>query len=312
MRAASEPTNGSPEFGTRNLIGHVTGTSVQAGTVHGGVHVHIASAVPPVPAKPSRRGLPRRIDLVGRDAELESGVVMLTDPDQRHVLFVHGTPGVGKTAFAVALGWSVADRFADGCVFVEVSERGDLVADLLSALAPGERLPGERDQRIAALSALASRLDVLVVLDNVRDEDSLGEVLALGGRLAVLCTSRNRLTGLGDQDVSFLELDSLPVGDSSRLAVSIAERLTPQQSVELAEVCGGLPIALCVASARINRTASLDVDRYLKDLAHPDHGLEELRAGARSVERIIEYSHRELTSGQTALFATLGMLPTRP
>ncbi|AHH98667.1 hypothetical protein KALB_5305 [Kutzneria albida DSM 43870] len=156
---------------------------------------------------------------------------------------------------------------------------------------------------------LLAQSKLLLVLDNVHTEESMEDLLAIDGEFAVVCTTRLRLTGLAGEDVEFVEIGPLPPQDAAQLAMSVAERLTAEECAELASVCGGLPIAVRIASARIRQSPQLCVSQYLGELANPDHGIDELRAGAKSVERILEDSYRLLEHEQTLLFTTLGLLP---
>jgi tetratricopeptide (TPR) repeat protein len=292
--------------GTHNEVhGDATGLVIQASSIH----QVVVAAARESGAPHERRGLPRRATLIGRDLELEQGRRTLLSSATRPVLLVHGPPGAGKSAFAINLAWSVADHFPGGVVYLDRSHHEDLVPVLLTALAPGCQMPGSRQEQLAKLAELLSGPRVLLLLDDVLAESALEDVIAIDSESAVLCTSRSRLTGLAGDDVMFAEIGPLRPDDAAELAGSLAKRLSDEERTRLAAVCGCLPIAVRIASARVQRNPMLSVEDYLAELADPDNGLGELRAGEKSVERIVEDSYRLLSPDQAELLATMGLLP---
>jgi tetratricopeptide (TPR) repeat protein len=257
-------------------------------------------------------GLPRRARaLVGRDADLARAREMLVTPGNgRPLVVITGPPGVGKTEFALALAESVGECFPDGQYLLEVPPSGDDLVGLLSDVVDADVRPNEtRQQQLTRLRAVLASRRILVVVDNVAAERPLQELVGIGDGFAVVCTSRSRLTGLDVDGVDLVEIEPLACDDAAELAAGKASRLSAEESRSLAEVCGGLPLAVLIAAAQVKSRPKLNVRDYLKRMADPDHGLAELSAGQRSMAAIIEYSYQNLTTDQARLVRALGLLP---
>ena len=93
-------------------------------TVHGRGYRFVAEVTSPASA--SRRLMPLRSALIGRDEDIKGVIELIRD----HALVtVAGPGGVGKTTFALAVAHQVQAEYADGVVFVDlapVAASGDM------------------------------------------------------------------------------------------------------------------------------------------------------------------------------------------
>jgi hypothetical protein len=125
--------------------------------------------------------------LVGRDADLEEVIRMLTAPDRRLVVLT-GPGGAGKTMLALAAAERTRRQWPDGAAFVDLSPVidpalvPDAIASALDLVGQGRERPLDTLRR-----GLASR-DMLIVLDNFEQVlDAAPLVVDLLQRAACAC-----------------------------------------------------------------------------------------------------------------------------
>src|SRR5215469_5138491 len=175
-----------------------------------GVGAEQAAAVVSPSAVP--RQLPATISaFTGRAAELQALTRILDragagPPGTVVISAIGGTAGVGKTALALHWAHQIADRFADGQLYVNL--RGfdpsgtpvgpaEAVRGFLDALGvPSDRIPPGPDARAGLYRSLVAGKRLLIVLDNARDEPQVRPLLPASPGSLVIVTSRNQLRGL--------------------------------------------------------------------------------------------------------------------
>jgi len=220
-----------------------------------------------------RHDLPRALTpLIGRETELPALEALLRRGEPQ-IISLTGPGGVGKTRLAIEAAWRVADHFADGVVFVDLSALRD-PGLVLSTIA--QRLGiAERDVDVLAKrlrSELATK-QMLLVVDNVEHlvsaRVSLLDLVQAAPHLVLLVTSRIALRVRGEREMRVPPLD-LPGEDAPAdvlmRAPAVAlflERardvgsepvLTPETRSAIAAICrrvDGLPLAIELAAARL-------------------------------------------------------------
>ncbi|MGV9266520.1 tetratricopeptide repeat protein [Kitasatospora sp. NPDC003701] len=303
-------------------VRHANADAVLPGDVLARLHTLLeeleASRAPSGP--PRGYGLPRELrPLVGREEVLADALAALDapGPENRCSVLFTGGPGIGKSSLALRLAHVLEERYPDGQHHLDLAlaagegSEVDLVSMLLQTLRPvGDPIPEGRSQRRALLRATLADLKVLLLVDDIVSEEALLEVLQMDGPFALVCTSRAKLSGLAGL-VHCVEVGPLPTEHSETLVKTVTgpSRLTDAQASDLADACGGHPLALHIAAAHLARRPKVDADRFIQDIASPDHGLRALRAGQTSIEPVIERSFAALDPDQAHLFTVLGILP---
>ncbi|MGW0792670.1 BTAD domain-containing putative transcriptional regulator [Streptomyces sp. NPDC002911] len=201
----------------------------------------------------------------GRHTELGLVARPATGGPGHPVVAISGMAGIGKTALAVHWAHSIADRFTDGQLFVDLRgfdpggaalEPEAVVRLFLGALGlPPERIPADVGAQVALYRSLLATRRVLVVLDNARDTEQIRPLLPGTGTCSVIVTSRTQLHGLVAGDGARPLVLGLMTG--SEAGDVLARRIgTDRTSAEPGAVedivrsCGRLPLALAVVAAR--------------------------------------------------------------
>jgi predicted ATPase/DNA-binding CsgD family transcriptional regulator len=273
-----------------------------------------------------------RTSLVGREVEralarsrlLEEAVPLLT---------LTGPGGVGKTRLALAITENVADHFADGVIWVDLTPLSDpaLVPETVANALGVARVSSAPVEDQLTLH-LRSR-QTLLLLDNCEHllpsvADVIAPLLATCPALQILATSRAPLRIRGEYALS---VDPLPVprsGDQASVA-DVAENPAVQLFLEraraahaaavedgdsldaVAEICrrvDGLPLAIELAAARV-RVLPLAAlrDRLQRRLPLLEGGPRDAPARQRTIRDTIAWSYDLLTTPEQALFSRLAV-----
>jgi tetratricopeptide (TPR) repeat protein len=146
---------------------------------------------------------------------------------------------------------------------------------------------------------------LLVVLDNVATAAQVTRLLPTGPGSAVLITSRRPLTSL--HGASYVKLGALPLDEANQLLSGVAGQV--DDAAELVRWCGGLPLALRIAGARLAARPQWTAPLLAARLADETRRLDELKLGDVAVRSAFEVSYAELGSPAVArVFRLLGLL----
>jgi tetratricopeptide (TPR) repeat protein len=263
------------------------------------------------------RCLPRTVgDFTGRSETVGRllGVIGEADPA---IVVIDGMAGSGKTTLALHVAALVGDRYPDAHLFVDLhghSEREPLdpaaaLLILLRQLRIGaEQVPPSLDERVAQWRTELARRRVLVVLDNAASSEQVAELLPAAPGALALVTSRRRLAGLDG-----VHSESLPVlteAEAVTLLTRIAgERVSaqPVAAVEVVRRCGGLPLALRLAGARLAHRPRWQVSDLVRRIGSA--ALPELAVENRTVVDAFGLSFGQLAAAAQRVFRLLGTYP---
>lgn len=260
--------------------------------------------------------LPRDVDdFTGRAAEiallLDGAEENSRGRDGPFVCSVEGMGGVGKTSLAVHVGYSIAGRYPDAALFIDLRAHaegqpslstGDALGVLLADLGvPGGDIPDSLDGRISVWRRRLLDARVLVILDNASGSDQVESLLAGNRKCMFIITSRQRLIEI--PGVLSVQLDSLPSAD----AAALFQRVLGPGSMERSESdaaqivgrIGGLPLAIRLTAARLRSHPAWTARDLLKQdiTRYPD------------LERVYALSYRDLDPELSMFFRMLSVHP---
>jgi tetratricopeptide (TPR) repeat protein/DNA-binding SARP family transcriptional activator len=237
------------------------------------------------------------------------------------ICVIDGMAGVGKTALAVRAAHQLARWFPDGQLFLDLHgytvkaprvEPAEALGRMLRSLGvAGESIPQHLDDRAALYRGRLAARRMLILLDNAYSADQVRLLLPAAPGCLVLVTSRRRLAALDDAHP--LSLETLPAPDAVTLfsRVAGAERVSGQHAEieRIADLCGGLPMAIRIAAARLRNHPAWQ-PRYLADrLSDAQDPPWDLDDGERSIAAAFTLSYRDLTGAQRRMFRLLGLVP---
>ncbi|WP_138907217.1 AfsR/SARP family transcriptional regulator [Streptomyces chryseus] len=239
------------------------------------------------------------------------------------VCLVTGPAGVGKTALVVH--WAHRNRaaFPGGLLYADLrgfSDTGEpahleVLREFLLALGVAPRRVPETTTGASALfRSLAASRRLLVVLDNARGSDQVRELLPGGARCVTVVTSRYRLRGLIASDAARpVPVDVLEPQDSTALLAAVLgkERVRAEAVAarRLAELCGGLPLALRVAAARLADQPDWSLSAMTTELSDESRRLSLLDVEDTGVRAALRLTVRRLPEDVAHHFAHLGRHP---
>ncbi|MFI6502504.1 AfsR/SARP family transcriptional regulator [Nonomuraea typhae] len=271
---------------------------------------------PLVRAVPVPRQLPPMIStLSGRDEEMVRVAGMLTGepaPGPLPVAAIVGRAGVGKTELAVHAAHELAAHYPDGQLYVDLrggqNDPADVLSMFLRALGAGT-IPRSAEERGALFRSTVAGRRLLVLLDNAGSFEQVWPLLPGGAPCGVLVTCRERPVGLTEHWVVRLEvLDD--VGALTLLTGDVGEARAaaePAALRRLAVQCGGMPLALRIAGARLARRPHWTVETLVGMLSDSRTMLDVLSHGDLEVRASLEVSYRGLSVRARTLLRRIGL-----
>jgi DNA-binding SARP family transcriptional activator/tetratricopeptide (TPR) repeat protein len=265
----------------------------------------------------------------GRESELSQVAEMLSPGSESPIVAIcaiDGMAGIGKTTFATHWAHRVAKHFADGQLYLNLrgfdsSDSAMAPADALRALlyslgVPAGHIPDDLDARAGLYRSALAGKRVLIVLDNARDAAQVRPLLPGSAGCLVIATSRNPLTGLAMTEGARLLTLNLPSPLTAR--ETLERRLgagrvaaEPEAAEEIIALCGRLPLALAIVSARAAAHPGFTLASIAADLRRTRGRLDAFGAAgvAADARTVFSWSYHHLSPPACRLFRLLSLQP---
>ncbi|MGW4665395.1 AfsR/SARP family transcriptional regulator [Streptosporangium sandarakinum] len=316
-KAVMERTGLEPSPALRDLHRRIVSSTEVTRPVSPSGPERSAGTSAPAGNVPVARQLPRDPGgFVGRAEELVRLRSLLSPWDggrPHHVVAITGPPGAGKSALAIRAAHAVRDRFPDGQLYANLHgatpglrplEPLEVLGRFLRALgvAP-QAVPTDVDEAAALWRSLLDGRNLLVVLDDAVDLPQVRPLLSVPEGNTVLVNSR-RTFALVD-DCVHVPIGRLRHVEATAMLAKLAgpERTgrDPEAAARLVELCGGLPLAVAVAGARLANRPRWEVADLVERLQDERRRLRELEAGDIAVRSSLGVSYDLLTGSADPL-----------
>ncbi len=254
---------------------------------------------------------PRATHFTGRQAELDK---LIDDLQPGRVVTLCGPGGVGKTALAAEVVWTLApgdeppERFPDGIIFYSFYNQPQ-AALALEAIARAYGEDPRPTPRDAAQRALSGRV-ALLILDGAENADDLDAVLDVAGRCGVLVTTRRHT----DAPAAWDDVEPLPNPQAVELLQAWGGDWAADEAIagRICTLLGALPLAVRLAGRYMAQRGEEAAD-YLAWLEETP--LAALHFGDRqrdSVDVLLARSVDQVSEAACAALGVAGILALAP
>ncbi len=288
--------------------------------------------------------LPVGIDsLVGR--EIEQGYLanhLLEQKNQNIFLSLHGTPGVGKTALAMAIAHDpiIRSYYSDGILWAAVGPEANVLGllsrwgSLLDITSSGSNIKDLHniEDWVQVLRMSVGSRRMLLILDDVWKAEDVWNLTVGGPNCAYLMTTRFPELAIRYAAQAALPIHELDTQQSREILSHFIPEIVarePEKIGELIQSVGGLPLALLLIGKYLQVETYSGMQRRLRDalqklrdpllrlhLAQPQ--IAESRSSSltgdipRSVYAAIALSDRYLNQQAQMVLRSLAIFPAKP
>jgi len=299
---------------------------LQTAILSGTLEVTTPTTTAPAPAvMPKQQVVPHHLppdisDFTGRQDALKQVLSLTENGEDRTAtptVVVSGFGGAGKSALAVHAAHLLRKSYPDGQLFADLRGAGrdlepqEVIGRFLGLLGiPGHDQPAAPDERVELYRRTVSDRRLVIVLDNARSEAQVRPLLPGNANCFVIITSRSRLTGLEGAEPIELGFFNAAVSEEMLSRVVGIQRVNaePEAAQRIAELCGGVPLALRAAGAKLLARPHWPLKTLAKRLSDERRRLDELETGDLAIRSSLKLNYAELDAVHRKAFHLLSLL----
>lgn len=299
---------------------------LQTAILNGTLEIDVPkTVVVSAPAVPAQQVVPHHLppdisDFTGREEALKQVLGLTEGQEDRTAtptVVVSGFGGAGKSALAVHAAHLLRKSYPDGQLFADLRGAGrdlepqEVLGRFLGLLGiPGQDQPTAPDERVELYRRTVSDRRLVIVLDNARSEAQVRQLLPGNANCFVIITSRSRLTGLEGAEPIELGFFDSSVSEEMLGRIVGAERIgaEPESARRIAELCGGVPLALRAAGAKLLARPHWPLKTLAKRLSDERRRLDELETGDLAIRSSLKLNYSELDARHRKAFHLLSLL----
>ena len=208
-----------------------------------------------------------------REAEIQRVITSLID-EEKAVVSLYGGPGVGKTAIAIEVSHKLDEDDNILVVFSQLTTAAT-VDEMIRQLCLDVGVNHEDDPKSSLILHLKNvKENVILVMDdidNLLEEKARSELNGLIWLLRKNCDCQIVTTSRLSYSIPGLLVDTVDVGEMDKNAcIELLRKQCPGQNdtflQKLAELCGNIPLAMCIAGSQVDDFEHSDeLLRHLKE-----------------------------------------------
>ena len=253
-------------------------------------------------------------DFTGRDEELIAIKAELSRDGTAAISGLSGMGGVGKTVLGLKAAHDLRKDFPDAQIYIEMKGTTEPIAsedamrEIILAFEPTADLREASPTQLAGLyRSLLQDKKALLFFDNALNAVQIKPLIE-GIPCAALVTSRRHFPLAGLRPT---RLDVMSPEDAKNLLLELAPRIG-ESAVQLAKLCGYLPLALRIAGNFLALNENWTVAEYIEKLSDERNRLSELKSPDDpdlDVEAASQLSYEQLDEETQTHWRKLAVFP---
>ena len=256
--------------------------------------------------------LPDKLPMfTGRKVEIQNVIALLKD-EEKAVVSLHGGPGFGKTAIAIQVSHQLSEDHNIPVVFSQLTT-ATTVDEMVLRLCRDVGVNHEDDPKSSLILWLKNKKKVILIMDNIdnllENKTSFYEFVRLlrknsNQNCQILTTSRMsfEIRELFTDNVQVEEMDG-------KACIELLKKQCSEEDDQflrkLAELCGNIPLALCIAGPLVNDFE--DPDELLHYLEKQPMKTLECSERDQYVKRAINMSYEKCSDEDQEAFVRLSV-----